>query len=496
MESIKTNEMFRKMNEINAVINNGCDLQYLEENMKFVFEVGNFYDNYCGSLSVSQEIATQIRQSYQFFSRYLIVYMAKKYDKHFGYQLESDAPISYFFQNSINLSKKMVGMTDFEHIMFTIFHEFRHKMQHDDINNMHTDIDSILSVDPSVIILLKEKATQIDSQLYNANHDCFIMEHDANLFALSECRLFIDNKRLEQDYRELGETNNYINAMITGTDLSSEEFHDKQHLPIVYEQDYRYKKFILGKQIPSNSMLSLIYNPNGTPKTYQELLEEKKKLIEKFKGQVVDKKTSTTNYEQWSNPKRAEEHIEEIFKLIIASDPILTLQENLYKFNTIDNKLIAKQYSDRVASLLNNCPQLVDIYSKEISSILRSEILNGNIELVQGILNNYPDKEITKEIQSIITVMNMNVGGKKATTTTENDGYEERAQEEHQIAVGQKNTSKFRPIISEAVKKSVILRDEKQKLHEMKEQLLDYQEQQSMNQEPEYEEEESHGMSM
>ena len=71
-----------------------------------------------------------------------------------------------------------------------------------------------------------------------------------------------------------------------------------------------------------------------------------------------------------------------------------------------------------------------------------------------------------------------------------------RAQEEHQIAVGQKNTSKFRPIISEAVKKSVILRDEKQKLHEMKEQLLDYQEQQSMNQEPEYEEEESHGMSM
>ena len=33
--------------------------------------------------------------------------------------------------------------------------------------------------------------------------------------------------------------------------------------------------------------------------------------------------------------------------------------------------------------------------------------------------------------------------------------------------------------------------DEKQKLHEMKEQLLDYQEQQSMNQETEYEEEES-----
>ena len=495
MESINTNEMFRKMKEVNAAINNGCDLQYLEENMNFVFEVGKFYNNYCGSLSVSKEIATQIRQSYQFFSRYLIVYMAKKYDKHLGYQLESDAPVSHFFNNTINLSKKMIGMTDFEHIMFTIFHEFRHKMQHDDINNMHTDINSILSVDPSAIILLKETATQVDSQLYNANHDCFIMEHDANLFALSECGLLIDKKRLEQDYSELGETNNYINAMITGTDLSSEEFHDRQHLPIVYEQDYRYKKFILGKQVPSNSMLSLIYNPNGTPKTYQELLEEKKKLIEKYKGQVVDRKTSTTNYEQWSNPKRAEEHIEEIFKLIIASDPILTLQENLYKFNTIDNKLIAKKYSDKVASLLINCPQLVDIYSKEITRILKSEIFNGNIELVQGIISNYPDKEITKEIQSIITVMNMNVGSKKTSTTTTSDEYEERIQEEQQIAVGQKKTSKFRPIISEAVKKSVILRDEKQKLHEMKEQLLDYQKQQSRNQEAEYEEE-SHGMSM
>ena len=490
------NEISKKMQEINATINNGCDLQYLEENMNFVFEVGKFYNNYCGSLSVSKEIAIQIRQSYQFFSRYLIVYMAKKYDKHLGYQLESDAPVSHFFKNTINLSKKMIGITDFEHVMFAIFHEFRHKIQYDDINNMHTDINSILSIDPSAIILLKEQATQMDSQLYNANHDCFIMEHDANLFALSECSLFIDKKQVEQDYRKLGETNNYITAMIAGADLSSEEFHDKQHLPIVYEQDYRYKKFILGKQIPSNSMLSLIYNSNGTPKTYQELLEEKKKLIEKYKGQVVDRKTSTTNYEQWSNPKRAEEHIEEIFKLIIASDPILTLQEYLYKFNTIDNKLIAKQYSDRIASLINNCPQLIDIYSKEITSVLRSEVLNGNAELVQGIINNFPDKEITKEIQSIITVMNMNDGGKKTPTTNESDEYEERTQEEQQIVVGQKKTSKFMPIISEAVKKSVILRDEKQKLHEMKEQLLDYQEQQSMNQEAEYEEEESHGMSM
>ena len=126
---------------------------------------------------------------------------------------------------------------------------------------------------------------------------------------------------------------------------------------------------------------------------------------------------------------------------------------------------------------------------------MRNELFNGNIDLVKGIINNFQGKEFIKEIQSILIVMNMSVGSKKETITTESDEYEQRTQEEQQIVTGQQKTSKFRPIISEAVKKSVILHDDKQKLHEMKEQLLNYQEQQSVNQETEYEEE-SHGMSM
>ena len=90
------------------------------------------------------------------------------------------------------------------------------------------------------------------------------------------------------------------------------------------------------------------------------------------------------------------------------------------------------------------------------------------------------------------------ISGKTTTQShgTKTNDYEERTQEEQQIVIDQKKASKFRPIISETVKKSVELHDKKQKLHEMKEQLLDYQEQKSMNQEAEYEEEESHGMSM
>jgi hypothetical protein len=56
-----------------------------------------------------------------------------------------------------------------------------------------------------------------------------------------------------------------------------------------------------------------------------------------------------------------------------------------------------------------------------------------------------------------------------------------------------------RPIISESVKKSVILNDQKQKLHEMKQKLLDEEERrktQDAIEQEELVEEESQGMSM
>ena len=72
-------------------------------------------------------------------------------------------------------------------------------------------------------------------------------------------------------------------------------------------------------------------------------------------------------------------------------------------------------------------------------------------------------------------------------------------EEEFGKAVDSSKRKLHRPIISESVKEIVILNDEKQKLHEMKQQLL-YQEQQrkaqeSINQE-DLNEDEIHGMSM
>ena len=44
---------------------------------------------------------------------------------------------------------------------------------------------------------------------------------------------------------------------------------------------------------------------------------------------------------------------------------------------------------------------------------MKIEIFNGNVDLIQEIIANFPNKSIAKEIQSIITVMNMNVTSRK-----------------------------------------------------------------------------------
>ena len=481
-------ELLTKMQEINARIDSGCDLRYLEENMSYAFEAGKFYNYNSGSLSTPNELVAQIRQSYQFFSKYLTVYIAKKYDKHLGYELESNAPVSYFDKNIINLSKNMIGRSDFEHIMFTIFHEFRHKMQHDDFNLILGDINGILSIDPASIVLLKESITQADTELYNANHNCFISEHDANLFALSECGLLIDKKKLELDYGRIGETTNYIDDMINGIDLTGEEFSDKQHFPIVYEQDYRFKKFIAGKKVNDNSMLSLVYNSNGRPKTYAELMEGKRKLLARYKGQSINKKSSTNNYENWASPKRAEQHIEEIYKLIIASDPILTLQEYFYMYNNLKGQLSANKWSEKIYSLLENCPQLIDIYSEEINNILKDELSKGNIALIQKVMHNFSDKKIAQEIQTIVANMGINAENKTRQNPNENSEHTEKNKAERQLDNGQGKKTKYKPRISESVKRTIILQSEKQKLDEMKEQLKNYHGQQDINQETIYEE--------
>lgn len=462
------NDILKKMKEINTIIDNGCDLNFLEENMQFALNIGNYYDTL---LNDKENKNDEILKSYMFFSKFFTIYIAKKYNKSFKYELASNTEETFYnpSNNSINISKYNIGK-DFQIILFKIFHEFKHKMQWDDLRKSFgiNGIENIMDIDSLTILFLKEQFVMNDYNLYKRNHDCFTMEHDANLFSISECKSFFNTDYIEKMYS--GELTNYVKAMIEGIDLSDQEYHDKLRLPIIYEQDYRFKKYIFGKNISQNSLLSLIYNSDGKPKTYEVLLEEKKKLIEKYKDKIIDRKTSSLDYQ--TSKISSKEHIEQIYKLIIASDPILTIQECLYKYNTIDNKIISKKYLDKITKLLDNCPQLNTIYYEEIKDLLVNELKKGNAELVKVIVNK------NRIFENIVI----------------DDEYDMEKEKIPFTPIVDKKL-KYRPVISELVKKAIILRDKKQKLQEVQQQLLDY-ERQIKEQEEKLDEEEINEMSM
>ena len=147
------NEMIKKINEISIRLNSGCDLAYIEENMQFVLDVGKEYNE--DRYSLSQETRKMQLDRYVFLTTYFLTYMAKKYNMHFNYNLFSDLDKSCYTpsNNCINLSKNHIGRRDFEMIVFTIFHEFRHRMQYYDLKD-NSSIDNLLSIDPATIIFL------------------------------------------------------------------------------------------------------------------------------------------------------------------------------------------------------------------------------------------------------------------------------------------------------------------------------------------------------
>jgi len=132
------------------------------------------------------------------------------------------------------------------------------------------------------------------------------------------------------------------------------------------------------------------------------------------------------------------------------------------------------------------------------------QTLNNEMELISLSKKNFiQKKKMNSEVadttnfdQRMARVSQLIDKLKNKIQTTNDDM---RMEEEFGKAVGSSKRKLHRPIISESVKKIVILNDEKQKLHEMKQQLL-YQEQQrkaqeSINQE-DLNEDEIHGMSM
>lgn len=460
--------LLKRIKEIDARIDAGCDLSFLENNIDFSLRVGSYHD-YC----LNNDKKSEALESYVFFAKYFITYMAKKYNKSFKYDFFSDTKDTFYnpYDNSINISKYNANK-DYQMILFILFHEFKHKMQRDDIKaSFEKDsLDKILEIDPATIIFLKEQYIMKDYDLYRENHDCFIMEHDANLFSLSECKHFFNTDFTKKLYS--GELSNYIKAMVEGIDLTDQQYHDRQALPIIYEQDYQFKKSIAGKHINSGSILGLIYNSDGKPKSYEELMKEKNDLIKKHSGKVVIRYTSSLDHQPIK--KTSEEHIEEIYKLIIASDPVLSIEEALYKYNTIKDKNYKKKYLNKIVKLLDDSPKLNTIYFSEIKNLLLTELDKGNEDLVRIVAS------LSHAFKNLLP--------------------EEYDMDKEKIPFSSNaKQSVHRPKISDAVKRIVKLKYERQKLQEKKQQLLseEYQKKlENLIDQEGLDEEEIQGMSM
>ncbi|MDO5569668.1 MAG: hypothetical protein Q4G04_06155 [bacterium] len=470
MESININMIESKINDIIRKLDSGYDLKYLEENLPFILEVGNIFDK-TSKINNTQHAEVY----YAFLTRYLLSYMAKKYDKKFRYSLQSknvDTACYSSGDNVIHFAEDLLfrKQPTFADLCFIVFHEFKHKMQRDD---MTSSINNLIQIDPASILFLKDQVMLLNSQLYKNNHDLYYMENDANLFAVREMEKILPLNVIKET--ETGSKDNHSLYLLSdNADLSTKEYDDKQDLPILYKMDYEYKRFVKGKRIPEESLLSLIYNQGGIPKTYEELIEDKQKLIEKYKGQVTKRKTSTTDY--ILQETSVEKQIDEIYRLIVVSDPILTIQENFYWYNTSNDKTVAMPRISRIKQMLENCPQLIDIYDNDITTLLLEQLNKGSIDTISHLVNSLSNEKLKTKINNALQMQKINT--RTSSSTTSAPITDEGMFMEEEFGREIPNERVYRPKINNEIKRAIERKHEKEELTKTREYIVNLKEEQ------------------
>ena len=400
-------EMFIKMNEILNNIERGVDYQFFDKNMDFAKEVGNYYNS-----TNNQEDS---KKCIEFLTNFFINYISSKYGVEVNYELSSKINNSFFrtSENKIYLSLNRFLNNRFDYILFTIFHEYKHKLQYNDMfretDLEYTSVDKITQIDPSTFLFIKDRATHMtdSDNLYVNNHNCFFEENDANLFSIQECKNIIDASRLKKFISRIDESTDYVSMIVDGDELYTSKYKKEGEnlLPITYEEDYRFKKVYSNKKI-GNSILKLIFDENGRIKTYEDLLQDEKRLLEKYSNSSVKQLTSTTSYQEYST-RSIKDHIREIYRIIVHSDPILTLQKYFYIHNSIKSEIVSKKWEEKIYELLNNCPQIVDMYFEEIESLLVQQCSQGNTKIIENIINISPklNTNLVKQTININKIM-------------------------------------------------------------------------------------------
>lgn len=253
----------------------------------------------------------------------------------------------------------------FSSIEEMVFHENRHSQQFKSFDA--SSITEALKFDPNSLLILKDYLVMINNgkDFYQRNHFKSIMENDADLYASSLISVMINNYFPEQK-SDLDIIKQHQNK-----DLFDNPFEELEEYGLLFGEyslddgtkidraimlDKNLKKIISPQLVQQYPILSLIYS-NGKMKTYEELMIEKEKSL----SQINDEKINTfesPNYNSMTKSKK--QQIEDLYEVIIRTDPMLYLEDLLSK------KVLPIQ---EVVEVFKNHPDLYTQYNKEIDEL-------------------------------------------------------------------------------------------------------------------------------
>lgn len=346
------------------------------KDLKFLIEE---YPIFLNNLSAGDRIANNFYLEFNrisYLCKIIKYYMDKKWNKEFSYEVKDT-----FFFNSTGgyntLEKKVIfsvlgislNADRTSDIIKTISHEFRHQLQHkflyeEDIENILTYPEYFITITknrlPREIKTIVDKNNyEVENTYYEDNYKNIYMEVDANYYGLYVCRSFLidlylkypnKTKELEKEVSYLQEKliieskkterellkekrldNLYIKEIMTLEPITSKVLiNDKEEDALLYIDKTINEKNLIEEDY---KVLKLIRKDNR-PKNYIEIISDKNNYI---------KNANNSN------------KIENIYKHIIKSDPILILSEYIVNNNIkgieefLDNHpTFINEYKDRV----------------------------------------------------------------------------------------------------------------------------------------------------
>lgn len=253
----------------------------------------------------------------------------------------------------------------FSSIQEMVLHENRHSQQFKSFDA--SSLTEAIKFDPNSLLILKDYLVMINKgeNFYLRNHFNSIMENDADLYASALNSMIINNYFPEQkkDLDNISQTQNqnlfdnpFIELSEYGLLFGEYLLDDGTTIDRAIMIDKNIKKIISPQLVQQYPILSLVYS-NGNMKTYDEIMEEKTNFL----LQIDDEKiTSFESPNYISEVKSKRQQVEELYEVIIRTDPILYLEDLLSK------KTLPIQ---GIVAVFKNHPQLYAQYKEEIDGL-------------------------------------------------------------------------------------------------------------------------------